>query len=456
MREKSLKELLEDDNNLDQAKLVIAAQDVLDRLQKIAEHLAELGAEEIMPLSDNMKAAFGPDVAREFEQAADQAIQKALESVRGARDTIDVAILKVQGNMPNSDMDNYDSNADNNPTLDNDMSAQDNQEIATDANQQMQAGEDDTILGGDNFDGSEAAAGDDPMGRAKKESVENRKSLVESIFYNAGKIAIMTETVGDLVNWISDSKKQKMNDEDYKIFKEHLDKKLKVDPISVAGWIALQKPKKVNESKLTPDQKKSYAIAKVIEANITAYGHGKAASVVRQFSSTDLRENAEKTLIETFKDIYGMSPAEYSVTMKHKMSEDITPSADPSPVDNGMKPEEDMTNMQKSDAAKGIAKMASEIGDNVANGNKPVSAAMSDLSPQEKNAVGDVVDNIQDTTGQTPDKVSDLLKKASDVIGENFSRVNNCPKNLLENIIKYNKKLGNTAFVDNVYKALEK
>lgn len=457
MDKKSLKQLLEDDTNLDQAKLVIAAQDVLDRLQKIAEHLAELSAEEIMPLSDNMKAAFGPDVAQEFEKEADQAIQTALTTVRGARDVIDTAILKVQGQMPATDMESF-----------GDDKSIENQQIDTEANTQMQNGDDTILSGGDGFDGSEAAANEEPMGRVKKESVENnKKNILESVFNKAGKIAIKTNTLNSLVERVICDKKKKLSENKFNEFKNYLNKKIEQDPITTAGWIAMTYPMENIETKkdiyenikeLTGDQKKAYGIAKVIEANIISSGHGKAASVVRQFSSSDLRENAEKTLTETFKDIFGVSPAAFSVNLQRKiMGEDITPTPNPSPdTDPTSSPDQDMTNVQKANAAKGIAKIASDVGNNVANGNKPVSSAMNNLDPEERNAVNDVVDNIQDTTGSAPSKVSDLLQKASDVIGEDITKINNCPNSLLEQIINYNKYIGNNSLIEKINNYIKK
>lgn len=474
------------ENDLEQAKLVIAAQDVLDRLQKIAEHLAELGAEEIMPLSDNMKAAFGPDIARDFEQTADEAIQKALETVRGARDVIDVAILKVQGQMPQSDMGTFDDTQSSAPA-DNDMASQ---QVASDAAQQEQdSDQGGSILdGGDGFDGADGAASAEPMGRARKESVENRKSLVEKAYRKFGNKLIVNETVGSLVNWLLEDAAAKLSSDDFKNFKDKVDVKVISDPVGLAGMIGFKKASVAGlaqaakpivspsaeemgikiESKWTADERKARGMAKVIEANIMAYGHGKAASVLRQFTSTDLRENSEKTLIETFKNIFGVTPAAYSVSLRNKMIEDIVPTANPTatddtdtdmasdPTSNNIKADPSLTTMQKSNAAKGVAKLASDIGANAANGQKPLAAAMSDLSGPEKQAVDDVVDNINSQTGEEPDKVGELLKTASDVIGENISSVKNCSSELLERIINYNKKIGNLAFVEQVNNFLGK
>src|ERR1700691_4077279 len=107
LRSNNFCKLLE--NDLEQAKLILAAKDVLDKLQKIAEHLAEIGAEDIMPISDNMKGVFGPDIAQQFEHSANENIQHALETVRNAKDAINDAILRVEGKViPKTDMNSPD------------------------------------------------------------------------------------------------------------------------------------------------------------------------------------------------------------------------------------------------------------------------------------------------------------------------------------------------------------
>lgn len=426
------------ENDLEQAKLVIAAQDVLDRLQKIAEHLAELGAEEIMPLSDNMKAAFGADIAANFEKTADAAVQKALESVRGARDVIDSAILRVQGNMDNApnDLSSANDMADNtninDPTgIENDDSMGD--DIDADAVNQ----ENDSILDNpDAFGGAESAG--NALGRVKKESISDKKSLSESL-RKLGKNILMNESIGSMVSWVIEDAKHNLTPSKFEKFREEIQKNIDKDPIATVGWIGMKKSisNKAQISKptiapsvkdefvlesMTTNERKARGVAKVIEANIIAYGSGKAAQVVNQFTSTDLNESSEKNLIEDFKKIFGMSPAAYSVKLKKSIIEDNTTTGTIAPSDNpDPNATSDMTQDQKSKALSGISDIASTIADNPGNGNKPVSTATASLPSDQQQAVNDVSDEIANKTGKEPETVNDLLKDAPSVVGEDTS-----------------------------------
>lgn len=428
------------ENDLEQAKLVIAAQDVLDRLQKIAEHLAELGAEEIMPLSDNMKAAFGADTAAGFEKTADEAIQKALESVRGARDVIDTAILRVQGNMdgvpndvaaPNDMSDN--TGIGDTTGIEND----DNIGVDVDADAMGQENDEGSILADpDNFGGAEAS--DSALGRMKKEAIENKKSLTEN-FRKIGQQVLMNESLGSLITWVVEDAKNNLTPAKFEKFREAIQANADKDPVATAGWIGMKKKTisaKAQEAKptvapsakndvvlesLTTVERKARGVAKAIEANVIAYGSGKAANVVNQFTSTDINESSTKNLIEEFKKIYGMSPAAYSVKLKKDLTEDdtngvIAPSNNPSPTGDS---EADMTNDQKSKAMDGIGKIASTIANNPGNGNRPVASATAELPSDQQNAINDVKDAIANkNNGEEPDTVNDLLKDIPSVMGE--------------------------------------
>lgn len=151
------------ENNLDQAKLLIATQDVIEKLQKIASRLAELNADEIMPLADSMKAAFGPEVAQQFEHVASQSILAAQDSVRAAKDAIDSAVLKVEGKMVTSD--DTDMAQYKEPESDTDL---DNENTPEDS-----SNTDDTLLSNE--------VDNPPLGREVKDSVEySKRPLSES------------------------------------------------------------------------------------------------------------------------------------------------------------------------------------------------------------------------------------------------------------------------------------
>lgn len=477
------------ENDLEQAKLVIAAQDVLDRLQKIAEHLAELGAEEIMPLSDNMKAAFGADIATGFEKTADEAIQKALESVRGARDVIDTAITRVQGNMdgvPNdisAPNDMADNTGIDDMAIDGSTGIEDDNTVGNDLNLDAENQEtDDSILSNtDSFGGAEAS--DNALGRMKKESTTNKDSLTES-FRDYGKQILMTESIGSLVSWVVDDAKNKLTPVKFQKFREAVQANVDKDPVATAGWIALKKKTvsaKAQESKptvapsakdefvlesLTTIERKARGVAKVIEANIIAYGSGKAAQVVNQFTSTDLNESSTKNLIEEFKKIYGMSPASYSVKLKKEMTEDVTTSTiSPTDAPTPSGTSDDLTNDQKSKALTGIGDIASTIADNPGNGNRPVASVTSTLPQDQQQAINTVKDKIADTTGKDPETVNDLLKDAPEIVGEeekpNFKSeedlIASHSDETLRAFIKKNEDegKGNRRFVKKVKAALE-
>ena len=94
------------EQDLDQAELVLAAKDMGDRLQKMAEDLASMQVEDLMPLVAAMKEQMGPEKAGAFESSAATAISGALETVKSPKESHDNAELALQGEAPpETDMD---------------------------------------------------------------------------------------------------------------------------------------------------------------------------------------------------------------------------------------------------------------------------------------------------------------------------------------------------------------
>ncbi len=158
-----LRPLMEQD--LDQAELVLAAKDMVDRLQKMAEDLASMQVEDLMPLTDAMRESFGTEQANAFSASADSVLAAALETIKGTREQMDQAVMVLTGEgAPMNDMmggemppagDMGDPMAD---PMDDDMA----------------------VPAEDEFAGDEAAAGSEgePLGRIPKESLENAKKLL--------------------------------------------------------------------------------------------------------------------------------------------------------------------------------------------------------------------------------------------------------------------------------------
>jgi hypothetical protein len=149
------------EQDLDQAELVLASKDMVDRLQKMAEDLAGMQVEDLMPLVDAMRESFGTEQANMFSQTADATLAVALETIKTTREGIDQAVLVLTGEgAPTNDM------------MGGEMPAGDMGE--------PMAGDEMAIPAEDEFAGDEAAAGveGEPLGRIPKESVQLAKTLL--------------------------------------------------------------------------------------------------------------------------------------------------------------------------------------------------------------------------------------------------------------------------------------
>lgn len=178
----SLSHLFE--GELERAQIILAAKDVLERLQKMAEGLAKMTAEDIMPISDNMKGVFGTEVAETFESVANEQLASALEAVRSAKEQLNTQVLRMEGKIspeeaaaPSNDMmnDGGEEGSEGGDDLGgDDLGAEGGDDLGGDdlGAGGEEGGDDAEAELDDLFGGDEAAAtGGEPLGRAKKESV---------------------------------------------------------------------------------------------------------------------------------------------------------------------------------------------------------------------------------------------------------------------------------------------
>lgn len=141
---------LEESADLDQAEVLLAAKQMADDLQKMAENLASMQVEDLMSITNAMKEELGSAEAEAFAAAAESAIAGALEAVKAANEGVNNAVLAAQGQPVETDMD-----------VDMDMGAE----------PEMDAGMDDMDVDvEDDFGGADAAdAMTDDNGREMKE-----------------------------------------------------------------------------------------------------------------------------------------------------------------------------------------------------------------------------------------------------------------------------------------------
>ena len=92
---------LMEDANLDKAQTLLAAKDITDRLQGMAEDAAKMAVDDLMPLVDTMKDQFGLEQATAFNNVVKQQLQTVLDSIIAAKDQTDNAINTMEtGGMP--------------------------------------------------------------------------------------------------------------------------------------------------------------------------------------------------------------------------------------------------------------------------------------------------------------------------------------------------------------------
>lgn len=159
------------ESELAQAEIILAAQSLGDRLQKMAEDLAQMVSEDVLPISDQMKSVFGTQQAEKWSTVSKEALEEAFAVISKTKDVISNANLVLERQLEgeeslSGDMADFDAGGDD---------SSDDLDLSTDSTDD---GELDDFLGG-----SDAASGpeNEPLGRAKKESVQyKKKSLKEN------------------------------------------------------------------------------------------------------------------------------------------------------------------------------------------------------------------------------------------------------------------------------------
>ena len=96
-QDKKVKRKIKESQDLDQAEVLLAAKQLADDLQKMAEDLANMQVQELMSITNAMKDEVGTAEAEAFNAAAESAIASALESVKAANESVANAVLAAQG-----------------------------------------------------------------------------------------------------------------------------------------------------------------------------------------------------------------------------------------------------------------------------------------------------------------------------------------------------------------------
>jgi hypothetical protein len=85
---------------LAQAELILVAKNMVEKLQGIAEDVAKMTTDELMPLAEKIKVSFGQDTGVQFNDSADAALQALLTSVKEAKDALSSSVGVLTGEAP--------------------------------------------------------------------------------------------------------------------------------------------------------------------------------------------------------------------------------------------------------------------------------------------------------------------------------------------------------------------
>ncbi len=178
---KNLSYLIE--GELEKAEVVLAAKSMTDTLQKMAETISKMEAEDLMPLNDPIRDHFGPDVAKAFGEEVATKLRELTATLSDAKNTISDSIARMSGEQTaQSDLETMPDDAlENDAGVDGDGLPE--LDLPTEDEATADAGADGDAAATDlppepNF-GDEAM--DRAAGRVRKESYQSAaKTLVES------------------------------------------------------------------------------------------------------------------------------------------------------------------------------------------------------------------------------------------------------------------------------------
>ena len=144
------------DDDLEASKVILAAQELNDKIQSMIEDAAKMQVQDLLPIVDAMKSELGQAESEAFAQSADAAIGNLVDALKNAKTEYGNAISAAQGNEVATDMDGMGMDDD----MGNDMGMDDGM------------GMDDELGMDDEFAGDEANIGDnDPTGREMKAEI---------------------------------------------------------------------------------------------------------------------------------------------------------------------------------------------------------------------------------------------------------------------------------------------
>ena len=85
------------EDEVSQAQVVLAAQDMVDRVQKMVEDMIDLQYKDVPALADTMKGELGTDQAMQFRDAMASALSTLSDTLTATKEQMDAAVAIVTG-----------------------------------------------------------------------------------------------------------------------------------------------------------------------------------------------------------------------------------------------------------------------------------------------------------------------------------------------------------------------
>lgn len=175
---KQLRKLLEAE--VEQAESIIAARGFSQELQDMVEKLGRLVNEDLPAVSEQMRDAYGADVATGFENAVGETLSSVMDSLKSSKQDIDNSVSSIadgQAPQAGTGMDEVDFDAEDELEL--------GDEMGDESGLDLDDGDELDLELGDMDDEGEGEL----LGRAKKESVQRKLKLKKQIVEMKQKLA---------------------------------------------------------------------------------------------------------------------------------------------------------------------------------------------------------------------------------------------------------------------------
>ncbi len=112
------------EDEVSQAQVVLAAQDMVDRVQKMVEDMIDLQYKDVPALADTMKGELGTEQAMQFKDAMGAALSTLAETLNTTKEQMDAAVAIVTGEeiaSPMGDLEGVDMDGEVDMDMDMDM-----------------------------------------------------------------------------------------------------------------------------------------------------------------------------------------------------------------------------------------------------------------------------------------------------------------------------------------------